>query len=35
VLSKQKVAFMITLTVGRYTLLRLAKLLVGRELAPA
>lgn len=35
VMGKEKVAFVTTLTVGCYTLLRLAKLLVGRELAPA
>ncbi len=35
VVGKQKVAFLTTLTVGCYTLLRLAKLLAGSELAPA
>lgn len=35
VLGKEKVAFLTTRTVGCYTLLRTAKLLAGRELAPA
>ena len=35
VVGKEKVAFLTTLTVGCYTLLRLAKLLNGSELAPA
>lgn len=33
--GKERVAFLTTLTVGCYTMLRLAKLLVGSELAPA
>ena len=33
--GKQKVAFLATLTVGCYTLLRVAKLLAGPQLAPA
>jgi len=33
--GKEKVTFLGTLTVGCYTLLRLRKLLVGHELAPA
>jgi transposase len=35
VVGKEKVAFLATFTIGCYTLLRLAKLLVGPELAPA
>ncbi len=34
VVGKEKVAFLTTRTVGCYTLLRTAKLLAGRELAP-
>jgi hypothetical protein len=35
VVGKQKVAFLATLTVGCYTMLRVAKLLAGLEPAPA
>jgi hypothetical protein len=35
VVGKGKVAFLTTFTIGCYTLLRLAKLLIGPELAPA
>jgi IS5 family transposase len=35
VVGKEKVAFLTTLTVGCYTMLRLAKLLAGSELVPA
>jgi hypothetical protein len=35
VVGKEKVTFLATLTVGCYTLLRLAKLLAGPQLAPA
>jgi hypothetical protein len=35
VVGRDKVTFLTTLTVSCYTLLRLAKLLVGPELAPA
>ena len=35
VVGKDKVTFLTTLTVSCYTLLRLAKLRVGPELAPA